>query len=559
MEGKFIQVPANLEDSEILKRFLNELVDKLNSNYLVSYPLMFPKGYSGTVPVNYAERLGNTNNSILEATARVNALSGTVKNYITKELKIEVLQNSKDVATVTQQFGTFYDTATAAAWYGLTVKSGELISGFTVGGVDSDTTVPGTAGSFFSISSDKFSVGRAIEDISDPAELAYVQANGLPYGTMYNANTQSIIPAFIVEWNGTGYDIFFNGKVTFTNVSGTLTQAQQEAIKASYIDNDTGWTDDTTANNAMTLAGEASTDATAALNQLANIASDSKFTPSEKQATNIEVQAIMAEYPKVMAGANAWSITTTAYSNAYDDLIEYISPLLADLSTTSDITYTSFISAFNSYYDERQNIADAITVAIDNVKVSGSDIYTAGTTTIDGGNITTNSITVDQIDTNTINTLSLSTLSLQTSGTKAFSNSYPNNTGNFFIDYSTTLTSSVLLTNASYGSGFNALRCLLDIDQVFIVGWQVTYTKTSLSNTAISVYIMSSTNEILATDTQLTISSEGAATYTRSGTVVFKPGIVLPDAFYIHVAVGSSVANTTTNSRKIDVSTRNLV
>ena len=217
MADKFIEVPSNLEDITILKRFLNELVDKLNSNALVSYPISYPSGYTGPVPYNYSTLVGGYTNTILEAAARADAISGDAKNYITDNLTTNVLQNTQDLATITEQFGTFYNDATAAAWYGLTVKSGELISGFTVSGVDSDTTTPGTAGSVFAISADTFTVGRAIEDIDDPAELAYIAANGLPYGTMYNTSTGEIIPAFMIDWNGVGYDIFFNGKTEFSN------------------------------------------------------------------------------------------------------------------------------------------------------------------------------------------------------------------------------------------------------------------------------------------------------------------------------------------------------
>lgn len=217
MVDKFIEVPANLEDINILKRFLNELVDKLNSNALVSYPISYPTGYVGPIPYSYSTLVGGYTNTILEAAARADAISGDAKNYITNNLTTNVLQNTEDLATITEQFGTFYNDATAAAWYGLTVKSGELISGFTVSGVDADTTTPGTAGSVFAVSADTFTVGRAIEDINDPAELAYVQANNLPYGTMYDANLGKVVPAFLVEWNGVGYDIFFNGKTEFSS------------------------------------------------------------------------------------------------------------------------------------------------------------------------------------------------------------------------------------------------------------------------------------------------------------------------------------------------------
>lgn len=231
MADKFIEVPANLDDPLILKRFLTELVDKLNGNALISYPILYPAGYAGYVSYDYASTVGQYTNTILEASARANKISGEAKKYITDGLSTQVLSNSEDLAAIATQFGTFYDQATAAAWYGLTVKTGELISGFTVSGVDNDTTTPGTAGSVFAISADTFTVGRAIEDISDPTELAYVNTHNLPYGTMYDTVSGTIIPAFMVEWTGTEYDIFFNGKTEFSNylVPGTTT------INGGYI------------------------------------------------------------------------------------------------------------------------------------------------------------------------------------------------------------------------------------------------------------------------------------------------------------------------------------
>jgi len=252
MADKFIQVPTNLDDSQVLKRFVTELVDKLNSNPIVSLPIM--QGAYPELP-GYNDGVGSAIADFLKAAARLDKLSGEVKAYITGNLQTEVLQNSEDLATITEQFGTFYDQATAAAWYGLTVKAGELISGFTVGGLDTDTTQPGTAGSFFAINADMFSVARAIEDIDDPAELAYLQANNLPYGTMYNHSTNEIIPAFLIEWNGTTYDILFNGKVTFSNIADApainQTFSQASAPTTGMIVGDT-WIDTDDSNKVYT-------------------------------------------------------------------------------------------------------------------------------------------------------------------------------------------------------------------------------------------------------------------------------------------------------------------
>jgi hypothetical protein len=214
-----VVLPSNLEDTQVLKRFLSDLVFNLNTNPF------FAKTGTGEL-ADYIANLNDAaavNPSFAKAVAKIRELQADVKAYVEQNIETKILQNSEDVALVAEQFGTFYDQALAAAWYGLTVKAGNVISGFTVGSIDTDTTTPGTEGSFFAINTDTFSVAKAIEDISDPAELAYLQANNLPYGTMYNTDTGNIIPAFLVEWNGASYDIFFNGIVNFSNVAGTET------------------------------------------------------------------------------------------------------------------------------------------------------------------------------------------------------------------------------------------------------------------------------------------------------------------------------------------------
>ena len=219
--NRFIQIPANLEDPQVLKQFTEELVSKLHTNPFISYPLKYPAGYTGYIPNQDTIAMGALTNDILDASQRLDELNNDIKNYITDGLQTNVLQNTEDVATVTVQFGTFYDTATAASWYGLGVKAGEVITGLTIGSVDTDTTTPGSGTGIFAINADSFQVARSITDITDPAELAYLQANNLPYGTMYDSVLGEIVPAFLIEWNGTSYDIFFNGKTTFSNVTGT--------------------------------------------------------------------------------------------------------------------------------------------------------------------------------------------------------------------------------------------------------------------------------------------------------------------------------------------------
>lgn len=101
------------------------------------------------------------------------------------------------------------------------------------------------------------------------------------------------------------------------------------------------YTDDTTANNAISL--------------LSDISNDNKLTPVEKTNTKIQWDAIVVEKPTIESQATTYGITTekTNYTNAYNTLSTYITPLLSDLSTTSDITGTTFRANFTDYYNKR--------------------------------------------------------------------------------------------------------------------------------------------------------------------------------------------------------------
>jgi hypothetical protein len=116
----------------------------------------------------------------------------------------------------------------------------------------------------------------------------------------------------------------------------------------------------TTANNAATAASNAQTSANTANNLLADIAADNKFTPAEKQATKKEWDVIVSEKTKNDDQADAFSVSKTAYGNAYTSLSGYITPMLANLATTDTIVGTDFRANFKAYYDARTDLLNAI-------------------------------------------------------------------------------------------------------------------------------------------------------------------------------------------------------
>ena len=80
---------------------------------------------------------------------------------------------------------------------------------------------------------------------------------------------------------------------------------------------------------------------------------DDKLTPDEKQLTKKEWDIIVSEKSKNDTQADSFGVSKTAYGDAYDDLSTYITPLLSDLTTTSDIVGTTFRTKFKDYYDAR--------------------------------------------------------------------------------------------------------------------------------------------------------------------------------------------------------------
>lgn len=87
---------------------------------------------------------------------------------------------------------------------------------------------------------------------------------------------------------------------------------------------------------------------------LADIANDSKLTPTEKREASREWEEIKIERSKNIELANKYKASKTAYENAYNALNSYITPLLADTSTTSDINKSEFTNKFKAYYEARE-------------------------------------------------------------------------------------------------------------------------------------------------------------------------------------------------------------
>lgn len=154
----------------------------------------------------------------------------------------------------------------------------------------------------------------------------------------------------------------------------------------------------TTAENAQSTANTALNNANTANTAISNMTNDNKLTPDEKQLTKKEWDIIVSEKSKNDTQADSFGVSKTAYGTAYSALSTYITPLLSDLTTTSDIVGTTFRTKFKDYYDARtdllnaiatksKQVADTAKTAVDNWAVAGTSY-----TQIKGGVITTGQI-----------------------------------------------------------------------------------------------------------------------------------------------------------------------
>ena len=123
------------------------------------------------------------------------------------------------------------------------------------------------------------------------------------------------------------------------------------------------------------------------------IASDSSLTPSDKQQMANEWARIQGEYWSIMANAEKYDVPTDSFTAYFQALEDYLTPLLADMSTTSEITGTEFRKVFSDYYQISSNMSDLIDDAIDESIKSTEYLKQAmedGSTEVKGGLIMTN-------------------------------------------------------------------------------------------------------------------------------------------------------------------------
>lgn len=129
-----------------------------------------------------------------------------------------------------------------------------------------------------------------------------------------------------------------------------------------------------------------------------DILSDNVADPSEKQYLSNLWQEIYAEYPRIWAQANDYSVDKSSYEAKYTALNNLLSPVLANLTVNSTVSGASIRTAFSQYYDAKtfllnnitnkvnQNAGDAAAVAADaQAKANISKAVTDKFSGFDGG------------------------------------------------------------------------------------------------------------------------------------------------------------------------------
>lgn len=167
----------------------------------------------------------------------------------------------------------------------------------------------------------------------------------------------------------------------FPALNSSISSAQSAATSAAS----TASAASATAAAAQSDAASAKSDAATANAAIADMASDGKLSPVEKQSYKVIFDGYTSEKAKYDAQAEQFAVSRVSYDAAYDALNAYLTPLLASLTTTSDIVSDTFISTLKGYTDARTDLANAIAAkaktaadnaqsSVDNLQVGGRNI-----------------------------------------------------------------------------------------------------------------------------------------------------------------------------------------
>jgi len=122
---------------------------------------------------------------------------------------------------------------------------------------------------------------------------------------------------------------------------------------ASYVSTDwiksSKYTDDTVANIAYA--------------EIVDVSRDTTFSPQEKKVIKPMWDTIIGEKVSLDSQADLYSISRTSYDNYHTILNNYLTPLMANLTTKSTIVSADFKANFKNYYDAKTALLNSVTSA----------------------------------------------------------------------------------------------------------------------------------------------------------------------------------------------------
>lgn len=206
----------------------------------------------------------------------------------------------------------------------------------------------------------------AAQDTADQKRRVFVTTPYTPYdvGDMWTAGpTGDIMRCIKARATGNYAASDWDKASKYTDDTAALA-AQAAASAASQA-----------AQAAQSTALSAVADAAEANKQLTNLMSDSVITPPEKTALKQQHSDIKAEYSQIIADAQKYGVSTTAYTKAYNSANTALTKYTA--ATPENITVGSDYSNISAYYTARQTILNTIAAAAKKVADAAQDAANA--------------------------------------------------------------------------------------------------------------------------------------------------------------------------------------
>lgn len=219
-------------------------------------------------------------------------------------------------------------------------------------------------------------------DFRNEGETSYIQK----FGNNIQPNTEgySTITATIPDKAPNGEPIT-KVKFSIRHSSGT-TPSNTVGYKEAKLEKGNRATDWTPALEDIDKnISDVNTKSEQALSSLSDLANDNKLTPNEKQSSAKEWNIIDVQYARICEDASKIGVSTSDLTTKHHSLRDYLSPLFANMTITSDINGTDFKNKFKDYYNSQQitlnalsikakEVADGVQNNLDNLQIGGRNI-----------------------------------------------------------------------------------------------------------------------------------------------------------------------------------------